>query len=204
MAGSRGSAVASTINGRSRMTVAEVLTWLERRGTRRNRQGMARFGIVSTKTFGVSHATMRPLIKRLGRDHQLAADLWETGWLEARILASLVDDPARVTPRQMELWIRTFDNWAVCDSVCMHLFDRTPHAWRKVPQWAKRRREFEKRAAFAMLAALAVHDKRADDARFLATLPLVEAAAADERNFVRKAVNWALRQIGKRNRALNS
>ena len=186
------------------MTVSEVLAWLERRGTRRNREGMARYGIVSDKAFGVSGATMAPLIKRLGRDHDLAARLWDTGWLEARVLASFIDEPARVGPRQMDRWIKEFDNWAVCDSVCMHLFDRTPHAWRKAAQWARRRREFEKRAAFATIAALAVHDKRAADPQFLDVLPLIEAAAADGRNFVSKAVNWALRQIGKRNLALNA
>ena len=165
---------------------------------------MARFGIRSDKAFGVSMATMRPLLKRLGRDHDLALALWETGWLEARILAGFIDEPARVTSVQMDRWRQDFDNWAVCDSTCIHLFSRTPHAWRKVALWSRRRDEFGKRATFAMLAALAVHDKAAPDAAFERALVLVEAAASDERNFVKKAVNWALRQIGKRNRRLNA
>ncbi len=186
------------------MEVSAVLTWLERRGSRRNREGMARYGIVTPSVFGVSMATMRPLVKQLGRNHQLALALWDTGYLEARLLASFVDEPASVSPAQMERWAADFDNWAVCDSVCIHLFDRTPHAWRKVPAWARRRSEFVKRAAFAMLAGLAVHDKRADDRQFLQTLPLIERAASDERKFVKKAINWALRQIGKRNAVLNA
>ena len=181
-----------------------MLAWLERRGTKRNRQGMARYGIHARKVFGVSVATMRPLIKRLGRNHELAAVLWATGWHEARILASLVDEPARVTSAQMDRWCREFDNWAVCDSVCFHLFDRTPHAFRKVAQWCDRRDEFVKRAAFALLAGLAVHDKRSPDERFVECLPLIERAANDERKFVKKSVNWALRAIGKRNPTLNA
>jgi 3-methyladenine DNA glycosylase AlkD len=186
------------------MEVSAILTWLERRGSRRNRDGMARYGIVTPKAFGVSMATMRPLVKRLGRHHELALALWDSEYLEARILAALVDEPASVSAAQMERWAADFDNWAVCDSVCFHLFDRTPHAWRTVPRWARRRAEFVKRGAFAMLAGLAVHDKHADDRAFLQTLPLIERAAGDERNLVKKAVNWALRQIGKRNAALNA
>ena len=165
------------------MTVDAVLAWLERRQSRRNREGMARFGIRSDRVFGVSMATMRPLVRRIGRDHALALELWESGWLEARILASFVDEPARVTSAQMDRWVRGFDNWAVCDSACTHLFDRTPYAWRKVRTWSAR---------------------RADDLEFVAALPLIEQASSDDRNFVRKAVNWALRQIGKRNQALNA
>jgi 3-methyladenine DNA glycosylase AlkD len=186
------------------MEVSAVLTWLERRGSHRNRTGRARYGIVTPRVFGVTMATMRPLVKRLGRNHRLALALWDTGYLEARILASFVDEPERVSPAQMERWAADFDNWAVCDSVCIHLFDRTPHAWRQVPVWARRRPEFVKRAAFAMLAGLAVHDKRGADRKFLQTLPLIERAASDERTLVKKAVNWALRQIGKRNAALNA
>lgn len=149
-------------------------------------------------------ATMQPLVKRLGHDHDLALALWDSGWFDARILASFVDEPDRVTAAQMDRWVRDFDNWAVCDSVCFKLFDRTPHAWRKVEQWSKRREEFVKRAAFALLASLAAHDKRASDRAFLNALKLVEGAAADNRNFVKKAVSWALRTIGKRNRALHA
>ena len=189
--------------GRTPLSVGKVLHWLERRGSQRNRDGMERFGITSPKRFGVSMQTMRPLVTRLGRNHDLALRLWETGWLEARILASFVDDPARVTVAQMEAWARAFDNWAVCDSVCCHLFDRTPHAWRAVARWSRRRSEFVRRGAFALLAGLAVHDQRAGDETFVAAFPLIEDAANDPRNFVKKAVNWALRQIGKRNLVLN-
>lgn len=184
--------------------VREVLTWLERRGTKRNREGMARYGIHATKVFGVSMATMQSLAKRLGRDHELAAALWETGWYEARMLTSFVDEPERVTAAQMDRWARDFDNWAICDTLCFHLFDRTPHAWRKVEQWSQRRDEFVKRAGFALMACLALHDKRAADEPFVRYLPLIERGADDERNFVKKAVSWALRAVGRRNRALNT
>ena len=184
-------------------TVERVLAWLARRGSQRNREGMARFGIHSRRVFGVSMATMRPLVRRLGRDHDLALALWQTGWLEARIVAALVDEPSKVTPRQMDRWAADFDNWAVCDCTCFHLFDRTPYAWSKVRVWSRRRSEFVRRAAFATLAGLAVHDKAAQDRQFIRCLPLIEQASVDDRNFVRKAVNWSLRQIGKRNRALN-
>ena len=183
--------------------VGSILAWLERRGTARNREGMARFGIHSAKAFGVSMATMRPLVKRLGRNHDLAVGLWESEWLEARILAGFIADPRRVTPEQMDRWCRGFYNWAVCDSTCIHLFSRTPHAWRKVPIWSRRQDEFVRRAGFALLAALAVHDKHAPDALFVRGLALVKRTADDKRNFVKKAVNWALRQIGKRNAELH-
>jgi 3-methyladenine DNA glycosylase AlkD len=182
---------------------AEVLTWLRRRGSQRNIEGMARFGITAPKAFGVSMATMRPLVKRLGRNHDLAEALWQTGWHEARILASFIDEPARVTPAQMDRWARDFNNWAVCDSVCLHLFNRTPHAWKKVAQWSRRKPEFIKRAAFALIAGLTVHDRTAADGRFVGLLPIIERGAADDRNYVKKAVSWALRQVGKRNIVLN-
>jgi 3-methyladenine DNA glycosylase AlkD len=182
---------------------ATVLAWLERRASKRNREGMARYGIVAPKVFGVSVGTLRAYAKRLGPDHALAAALWATGWYEARMLAAFVDEPARVTPAQMDRWARAFDNWAICDTVCFHLFDRTPYAWAKVRAWAPRQEEFVRRAAFALLASLVVHDKAAGDAPFRAGLRLIERAARDDRNFVKKAVNWALRCIGKRNAALN-
>jgi 3-methyladenine DNA glycosylase AlkD len=184
--------------------VREVLVWLERRGSKRNREGMARYGIVADKVFGVSVSTLQQLARRLGRDHDLAAALWKTGWYEARMLTSFIDDPARITPAQMDRWARDFDNWAICDTVCFHLFDRTPHAWQKVEQWSRRRDEFVKRAGFALLAGLSLHDKRAGDEAFLRSLVLVERAAADDRNFVKKGVSWALRVIGRRNQALNA
>ncbi|MGH7519550.1 MAG: DNA alkylation repair protein [Gemmatimonadales bacterium] len=181
-----------------------VLAALKRRSNKRTRDGMARYGLPSDKAFGVPVSTMHQMAKRLGRNHELAAALWETGWYEARMLAAFVDEPARVTPAQMDRWCRDFDNWGICDTVCFHLFDRTPHAWRKVEQWAGRRDEFVKRAAFALLASLTAHDKAAGDERFDRGLLLVERAATDERNFVKKAVNWALRCIGKRSPELNA
>jgi len=184
--------------------VAESLAWLERRGTKRNRDAMLRYGIIAPKAFGVSVGDIKQLSKRLGSDHELALALWDTGWYEARMLAPFVDEPEKVTAAQMNQWARDFDNWAVCDHACFHLFDRTPHAWRKIEQWSVRRDEFVKRAAFALLASVALHDKRAADEPFLDSLALIERAAPDERNFVKKGVSWALRLVGRRNRALNA
>ena len=188
----------------TRPRVREVLAFLERRGSKKNRDGMARYAITAPKVFGVSVADLHRLAKRLGRDHDLALALWETGWYEARMLAAFVDEPARVTSSQMDRWAKDFDNWAICDTHCFHLFDRTPHAWKKVRQWSRRREEFVKRAAFALLAGIALHDKKAPDDPFLEALPLAERAAADERNFVKKGVSWALRTVGRRNQTLNT
>jgi 3-methyladenine DNA glycosylase AlkD len=134
--------------------VQESLSTLERMSTRRDRENLARFGINAPKAFGVSMANVQKLAKRLGRSHELAAALWDTGWYEARLLTSFVDEPARVTSAQMDRWCRDFDNWGLCDTVCFHLFDRTPHAWTKVTQWSGKRDEFVKRAAFALIAGL--------------------------------------------------
>jgi 3-methyladenine DNA glycosylase AlkD len=182
----------------------EVLTWLERKGNRLDVEGMARFGIHTDRAFGVSMGTMRPLAKRLGTHHALATALWKSGWHEARILATLVDDPRQVTRRQMNAWAADFDNWAICDTACLRLFGRTPFAWEKACQWSTSPREFVKRAAFALMASLAGHDKTASNAQFLDLLPLIEQGARDERNFVKKGVNWALRRIGRRSLALNA
>jgi 3-methyladenine DNA glycosylase AlkD len=184
-------------------TAPEVLAWLERAGTKRQRDEMARYGIVAPRAFGVSVGTLLKLAKRLGHDHALAAGLWKSGWYEARLLAAMVDDPAQVTRAQMNAWAAAFDSWAVCDTVCFHLFDRTPFAWEKARAWQASPREFVKRAGFVMMAGQAGRDKDATDAKFLALLPLIEKGARDERNFVKKGVNWALRRIGRRNRALN-
>jgi 3-methyladenine DNA glycosylase AlkD len=182
--------------------VEAVLGWLASRGTARNREGMARFGITSPQVYGVSMAAMRPLVRRLGRDQALAEALWRTGWLEARILAGFVAEAGVLTPAGMDRWARDFDNWAVTDSTCLRLFCRTPHAWGRVAAWSRRWGEFQRRAAFALMAALAVHDRAAPDVRFVAEFPRLVAASRDERPYVRKAVNWALRQIGKRNARL--
>lgn len=164
---------------------------------------MARYGIPSDKAFGVSVANIRLTAKRLGKDHELAIKLWGTGWYEARMLAAFVADPKSVTPALMDRWCKDFDSWAICDTVCFHLFDRTPYAYKKVVQWSSRRDEFVRRVAFALLASLALHDKSADDELFARCLPLIESGATDERNFVKKGVSWALRGIGKRSPMLN-
>jgi 3-methyladenine DNA glycosylase AlkD len=184
--------------------VRDALSALERMSTRRDLENLSRFGITARKAYGVSMANLKRLAKRFGRNHALAAALWDTGWYEARMLATLVDEPARVTPAQMERWCGDFDNWGICDTACFMLFDRTPHAWSKVSAWAGRRGEFARRAAFALLACLALHDKEAGDRRFLDGLRLIERAAADDRNFVKKGVSWAIRSIGRRNAALNA
>jgi 3-methyladenine DNA glycosylase AlkD len=184
--------------------VATVIASLKRQGSPKIREGMARYAIPSDKAFGISVGALRQYAKRLGPNHELAAALWKSGFYEARMLASFVDDPACVTPEQMDRWCKDFDNWAICDTACFALFDRTPHAWRMVNKWARSRDEFVKRASFALLASLTVHDKLAGDAPFVKGLALVERGATDERNFVKKAVNWALRSIGKRSAALNA
>lgn len=179
-----------------------VLRWLERTGTARERDGLARFGIPSTRALGISVGALRARAKQLGKDHALAQALWKSGWYEARLLAAFVDDPAAVTSAQMEAWADDFDSWAVCDTVCFALFDRTPLAWAKVKAWAKARPEFKKRAAFALVWSLSVHDKKAPDRHFLDCLPLLERGALDERDYVKKGVDMALRALGKRNDAL--
>lgn len=184
--------------------VRDVLAWLETHSSKATREGMARYAIPSTHALGVSMRDMKALGKSLGRDQPLASALWKTGIYEARILTSFVGDPAVITAAEMDAWCRDFDNWAICDSLCFNLFDRTPHAWHQLSVWARRRDEFQKRTAFALLWSLALHDRRADDGAFLATLPLVERAADDERNFVWKAVTMALKAVGKRNSRLRA
>src|SRR5687768_2627570 len=180
------------------------MQWLERRGTRRTVEGMARYGIVAERAFGVPMGTLLLLRKQLGQDHALSLALWDSGWYEARLLAALVGDPERVTRRQMNAWAAGFENWADCDTVCFKLFDRTPLAWEKASQWAKSPRELVKRGGFVLMACLALHDKTAPDRSILAFLPLIEKGARDERNLVKKGVSWALRAIGQRNVALNA
>ena len=185
-------------------SLSAALAWLERRGSKKNRDGMARYAITAPRVFGVSVGDLRAYAKTIGRDHQLAQELWNSGWYEARMLAGFVDDPALVTPAQMDRWARDFDNWAVCDHSCFHLFDKTPHAYGKAAKWAASRQEFVKRAAFALIASLALHDKKAPDENFRGFLPLIEKAAIDERNFVKKGVSWALRGIGHRSPAMRA
>ncbi|MES1244389.1 MAG: DNA alkylation repair protein [Acidobacteriota bacterium] len=186
------------------LDAAGAVDWLKSHATKAALDGMARYGLPSERAFGVAMRDIQSLAKLLGRNHELAAQLWATGWYEARLLAAYVDDPALVTSGQMDRWCRDFDNWGVCDTVCFALFDRTPHAWSKVSQWAAKEEEFVRRAAFALLWGLTVHDKTASDDRFLEGLELIERAAGDDRHWVKKAVNMALRATGKRNRALNT
>jgi 3-methyladenine DNA glycosylase AlkD len=167
------------------------------------REGMARFAINPDRALGVRIPDLRRFAREIGTDHRLALSLWRTRIHEARILASMIDDPAAVTEGQMESWAGDFDSWDLCDQCCGNLFDKTPLAHRKALEWAARDQEFVKRAGFATMAWSAVHDKKAADATFLEFLPIIEREADDDRNFVKKAVNWALRQIGKRNRPLN-
>ena len=181
-----------------------ALTWLKRHRTKAALEGMARYGIPSDHAYGVAMRDIKVLGTVLGRSQPLAVALWATGVYEARMLASFVGDPERLTAPQMERWCKDFDNWAFCDAMSFNLFDRTPHAWTKVAQWSSRRNEFEKRTAFALLWSLTVHDKSAGDELFEQGLALIEREAGDERHFVKKATNMALRAIGKRNRALNS
>jgi 3-methyladenine DNA glycosylase AlkD len=184
--------------------VRDILRQLERRGSKRNRDGMARYGIVAEKVFGVSVADLRAIAKRYGRSHALASALWKSGWYEARMLCAFVDEPARVTIAQMQRQVKAFDNWAICDALCFHLYDKTPHAWTMIDRWAARDEEFVRRAAFALLASVALHDKSAPDQPFLKRLVLIERRASDPRNFVKKGVSWALRGIGKRNPKLRA
>jgi 3-methyladenine DNA glycosylase AlkD len=165
---------------------------------------MARYAIPSDHAYGVAMRDIKALGKQLGRDQALAIALWDTGVYEARMLASFVGDPGQLTPAQMDRWCPEFDNWAFCDAMSFNLFDRSPHAWKKVGQWSRRKGEFEKRTAFALLWSLALHDKSAPDERFLEGLALIEREATDERNFVKKAVNMALGAIGRRNRTLKA
>jgi len=182
--------------------VQDVLDQLAALGSEHNRAGMARFGINVENAYGVGIPPLRQLARTHRRDHPLALALWTTGKHEARLLAAFVDDPRQVTEEQMESWVRDFDSWDLCDQVCGNLFDRTPFAPARAVDWAHHQEQFVRRAGFVLMTQLAVHDKRAPDSLFLSFLPLVEHYADDDRNFVRKAVNWALRQIGKRNAAL--
>ncbi len=167
-------------------------------------EGMARYGITSEKTYGVSIPNLRRIAREIGTDHKLAQQLWASGIRETRILASMVDDPGEVTEEQMESWVKDFDSWDVCDQCCNNLFRReTEFAYPKAVEWSFREEEFAKRAGFVLMAALAVHDKNAKDVEFLEFLPVIRRESVDSRNFVKKAVNWALRQIGKRNLNLN-
>ena len=182
---------------------ASVLAELHRLADPKNVAGMARFGIVGKNLLGISMVQLRALAKQAGRDHALAEALWTSGLFEARILAGLVAEPAKVTRRQANAWAKDFENWADCDGLCLHLFRKTQFAHELAVAWSHRREELVKRAGFTMMATLAVHDKAADDDLFRSYLLRVQEASNDGRHNVKKGVNWALRQIGKRNQVLN-
>jgi 3-methyladenine DNA glycosylase AlkD len=185
------------------MQLDEVLAILKSLADPKAVAGMARYGINPDGTLGVSIPNLRKIAREAGKDHELAAKLWSTGIHEARILAAFVDDPALVTEDQMDAWAAGFDSWDVCDQCCCDLFYRAEPAWRQAVAWSSRKEEFVKRAAFALMAGLAWHDKSAPDGKLKKFLPIIKREAIDERNFVKKAVNWALRNIGKRNLNLN-
>ena len=184
-------------------SLEEILDILRSQANPDNVAGMARFGINPHNTLGVSIPKLRELARQQGKNHGLALELWQTGIHEARLLASMVDDKRLVDEAQMEAWVQDFDSWDICDQVCSNLFDRTPFAYDKAREWSARSEEFVKRAGFVLMASLAVHDKKAANSAFEPFFPIILREACDERNFVKKAVNWALRGLGKRNRSLN-
>ena len=194
--------------GRARRSIEDevqsALMFLKAHSTKATRDGMARYAIPSDKAYGVAMRDIKALGETLRRNLGIAEALWDTGVYEARMLVSFVADPSQISSAQMDRWCKDFDNWAICDAMCFNLFDRSPYAWAKVAQWSKSSNEFEKRTAFALLWSLTVHDKQASNDAFKQGLLLIERAADDPRNFVKKAVNMALRAIGKRNRALNT
>jgi len=183
--------------------VKTIIRKLKSLSSPENIEGMARFSISPDKAFGISKPELRTLAKEIGKDHKLALELWKTGYLEARIIASLIDEPEKVTESQMNSWVKDFDSWDVCDQCCINLFDKTPFALKKIKEWSRAKEEYVKRAAFSLLAVIAVHDKKAANSVFIKFFPIIKRESTDKRNFVKKAVNWALRQIGKRNINLN-
>jgi 3-methyladenine DNA glycosylase AlkD len=185
------------------MEYEEVLEKLRAEANPKGVEGMARYGIQVEQAYGISAPIMRKLAREIGKDHALAQQLWTSGIHEGRMVAALVDDPKLVSEEQLERWVSAFDSWDVCDCCTHNLFYKTPFAYRKAVEWSGREEEFVKRAAFALMAALAVHDKKARDEEFLKFLPIIKRESGDDRNFVKKAVNWALRQIGKCNANLN-
>lgn len=184
-------------------SVKDVLDKLQSKAQPEHLKGMAKYGMTVEQRLGVSVPDMRKLAKEIGRDHKLALDLWRTGIAEARIVAAMVGDPDKLTEEQMEEWVKGINSWDVCDQVCMNFFEKNQLAWKKIVDWSEREEEFVKRTAFSLIACLAWHDKKASDEKFVELLTEIIQGATDERNFVKKAVNWALRNIGKRNLNLN-
>jgi len=185
------------------MNCDEIIVKLKFHANPKNVAGMKRYGINSRNMLGVSIPFLRALAKEIGKNHNLALELWDSEIHEAQILAGLTDDPKQVSEKQMSSWVKDFDSWGICDQVCSNLFDKTPFAYEKAVEWTKVESEYIKRAGFVLMACLSVHDKQAIDSQFESFFPIITRESTDERNFVRKAVNWALRQIGKRNRYLN-
>ena len=185
------------------MNFDQIMKKLYYMESRKNVEGMARYGINSHKNLGVSIYKLRPIAKENGKDHRLALKLWDSGIHDARLLACFIDNPEEVTPEQMDSWAKDFDSWDICDQACTSLFDQTPYAWKKIYEWAERDEEFVKRGAFSLIAGLSVHNKKTEDKKFEQLFTLIIKHSNDDRNYVKKAVNWALRNIGKRNIYLN-
>ena len=185
------------------MESEEVISQLKSMGSARNIEGMGRFGIKTENNLGVSVTTLRNYAKKIGTDHDLAVKLWESGIRDARMVAACIEDPKTVSEEQIDKWVNDFDSWDICDHCCGHLIDKTPFAYKKAKEWSGRKEEFQKRAGFALMAWLAVHDKKTDDSEFEEFLKIIKKESTDERNFVKKAVNWALRNIGKRDITMN-
>lgn len=186
-----------------RMNIEDIISKLKSLANPESVKGMARYGINPENTLGISIPQLRSMAKSIGKSHSLADELWRSGEHEARILAAMIDEPGKVTDEQLERWVKDIDSWDVCDMCCSNLFDRTKYARKKAVEWSGRKEEYVKRAGFSLMAALAVHDKGSPDDLFIGFLPVIERESTDERNYVKKAVNWALRQIGKRTPALN-
>ncbi|MEK7555212.1 MAG: DNA alkylation repair protein [Patescibacteria group bacterium] len=186
------------------MTAKEIIVHLKKHSNLKDREGMTRFGINHKFALGVRVPVLRSLAKKIGKNHKLAQGLWKTKIHEARILATMIDEPEKVSEKQMDKWIKDFNSWDLCDQCCMNLFNKMPVAWEKAKEWAERKKEFEKRAGFALMACLAWYDKKAKDSDFAKFFPLIKKHSIDSRNFVKKAINWALRQIGKRNSNLKN
>jgi 3-methyladenine DNA glycosylase AlkD len=184
-------------------SVEEVLEKLRAKAKPENVGGMARYGMIAERRLGASVPDMRKIAKEVGKDHRLALELWTTGIPEAKIVASMIDEPEKLTEEQMEAWVTGINSWDICDQACMNLFEKTPLAWKKIRDWAERDEEFVKRTAFSLISCLAWHNREVEDEKFIELFPVIKQGATDERNFVKKAVNWALRNIGKRNPNLN-
>ncbi len=185
------------------MDCDHIIKELKKHSSKESVKGMERFGINPSRSLGVAIPILRKLAKQIGRNHDLSLQLWSTGIHEARILASMIEEYDMVTERQMEEWVAGFDSWDVCDQCCGNLFDKTKFIRKKIHEWSKRKEEYVKRASFAMIAWFAFHDRKAKDSEFIQFLSIIKACSTDERKYVKKAVNWALRQIGKRNMILN-